>query len=145
MFGAPPTILSTERAVIADAYQPNSSSIDNLTRLGDWLYFSATDGKVGNELWRTNGTSTQLVSDINTDGNSDPQEFTALGDYLYFIADDGIHGRQIWRTSLGGATASQITDLQPALPYESTVVAFDSQIYFSRGSSFQAGNPGQLW
>ena len=75
---------------------------------GDYLYFTADDGTHGRELWRTNGTTTTMVKDINTNGANEsyPQNFFAFGDYLYFSANDGTSGYELWRTD---GTASGTT------------------------------------
>ena len=71
--------------------------------LGNWLYFRADDGTSGPELWRTNGTSTTRVADINTAGTdgSYPYGLTALGSYIYFNASAGSTWK-LWRVSAAG-------------------------------------------
>jgi ELWxxDGT repeat protein len=71
----------------------------------NYLYFRATDGTYGTELWRSDGTDsgTTLVKDINTSGNSGPDYLAVMKDtngtnYLYFSADDGTNGDELWRT-----------------------------------------------
>jgi ELWxxDGT repeat protein len=91
----------------------DSSYPYGFTPLGDFLYFNADDATHGTELWRTNGTTTELVMDINTgtsgaDG-SDPSDFAALGDYLYFAATDATHGEELWRTN--GTTTELVQDI----------------------------------
>ncbi len=79
---------------------------------GSTLYFSADDGVVGRELWRTDGTAagTVLVSDIavGPDGSS-PGAFAALGSTVLFAASRFVGSagleRGLWRTdeTAGGA------------------------------------------
>lgn len=52
-----------------------------------YVYFAADNGVTGNELWRTNGTTTELVEDFNTGGPSDdgnPSGFRVAGNRLFF-------------------------------------------------------------
>lgn len=52
-----------------------------------YVYFAADNGAVGNELWRTNGTTTELVKDFNTGGANDdgnPGGFRVAGNRLFF-------------------------------------------------------------
>ena len=64
------------------------------------MYFSASNVKKGQELWRTDGTpaGTFRVSDINPGpGDSDPYDRTAIGGTLYFGAKDGTHGFELFK------------------------------------------------
>jgi ELWxxDGT repeat protein len=88
-----------------------------LAALGGILYFAGDDGTTGNELWKTDGTTTSLVADINPNFISDiptgssPQNLTVAGPTLYFTADDGSHGRELWKTD--GTTTSLVADINP--------------------------------
>jgi ELWxxDGT repeat protein len=73
------------------------------------LYFSATDGTSGLELWRTDGTDagTWRVKNINTtpregdpsrDRPSNIQSLTRFQGQLFFSADDGLSGAELWRS-----------------------------------------------
>jgi len=80
------------------------------TALSGHLYFNAYESTHGAELWRTNGTTTELVEDIST-GNSgadssSPNYLTALGDFLYFSATNSTYGYELWRINDEGATQS---------------------------------------
>lgn len=75
----------------------------------------------GTELWRTDGSATVLVKDINPNtsyngsnivaDSSDPTDLTASGGFVYFTADDGTHGQQLWRTNGTNAGTVMVTDI----------------------------------
>ena len=80
--------------------------------LGDYLYFRARTETPGWELWRTNGTSTTSVKDINPgEDSSQPQNFTALGGFLYFQAADSTTGYELWRTDGTEAGTTRVKDI----------------------------------
>jgi ELWxxDGT repeat protein len=66
------------------------------------LYFTATDGVHGFELWKSDGTAagTSLVQDIRSGpADSSPLDLTNFEGTLFFSADDGPHGRELWKLS----------------------------------------------
>ena len=72
---------------------------DELTAVGNTLYFSADDGTNGDELWKSDGTAsgTVMVKDIHSgSSSSSPYELAAVGNTLYFGANDG-NGDELWK------------------------------------------------
>ena len=74
------------------------------------LWFAASDGVHGRELWRASGgwqepVELSMIKDIDPgDGwGLSPEEiglafFAAVGTDVYFPADDGVHGTELWRS-----------------------------------------------
>jgi ELWxxDGT repeat protein len=98
-----------------------SSWVDDITVVGKAaagrrIYFTATDGKRGLELWKSDGTrsGTTLVKDINTgQADSEPDSLTAFKGRLLFSADDGVHGSEMWRSNGTKANTALLIDLEP--------------------------------
>jgi ELWxxDGT repeat protein len=69
---------------------------------GKQLYFTANDGKHGQELWKTDATptGTKMIQDINP-GSADarPADFLIHNQTLLFSANDG-NGRELWELPL---------------------------------------------
>src|SRR5690348_2112667 len=56
--------------------------------VGGKLFFAATDGVNGTQLWETDGTSTvRLTAAIPALGGLKPTSLTAVGDTLFFAAN----------------------------------------------------------
>jgi ELWxxDGT repeat protein len=86
----------------------------DFTRFGGFLYFAATDGINGLELWRTDATpqGTEMVADLNPGpADSLPRNFMVVGEYLYFSASDGVYGRELWRTDGSPDGTVMISDI----------------------------------
>lgn len=67
------------------------------------MYFSATDGVHGRELWVTDGTAdgTKMLYDINPGAaESHPTEFHVVGNNLLFFAKTEELGREPWKYDL---------------------------------------------
>jgi ELWxxDGT repeat protein len=135
----PARATSVPTITVIDSINPGAGSSyamdsSDSVALGDWLYFRADDDTHGEELWRTNGTTTELVQDINSGTDSSgPEYFTALGDYLYFAADDGTHGDELWRTD--GTTAERVPfpvadqEINCDGCYDTAIVAVGGRLY----------------
>src|SRR5205823_835644 len=113
-----------------------SSNSYQLTNIGGLLYFRASDGANGIELWRSDGTSsgTFLLAQVVPDsGDGSPQNFCEAGGTLFFTASDGATGRELWKldgglppsiTSNGGGTFATATTTEGGTAAV-TVVASD--------------------
>jgi ELWxxDGT repeat protein len=124
------------------------SSPSSLVEFNDKLYFTADDGKNGNELYVSDGTpeGTQLLKDLypGVDENgyangSFPTNFVEFNDKLYFTADDGKNSSWLFVTD-GTAEGTQlVVDIPPGVndngnietAYPSNLVEFNGKLYFS--------------
>ncbi|HVE94203.1 MAG TPA: ELWxxDGT repeat protein [Acidimicrobiales bacterium] len=107
-------------------YPPESSTelfvLDELTRVGNSLFFVGFDEVHGAELWRSDGTTegTKLVKDINPGTNDSLQlgsisglEIADLNGVAYFAADDGVHGDELWRSDGTSEGTSMVKNVAP--------------------------------
>ncbi len=85
--------------------------------VGTKLYFSATEGTSGYELWShdTVAGTTGRVADINLGSESSiPGKLSGLtlvGTTLYFDADDGNTGRELWSHDTSTGRTSMVADI----------------------------------
>jgi ELWxxDGT repeat protein len=82
------------------------------------VYFSATLGATGRELWRSDGTEagTELVLDINPGmSDSSPTYLTWFRGALYFQANDGAHGRELFVSDGTAAGTVMLKDIRPGV------------------------------
>ncbi len=88
----------------------------------DKLYFDATDGVHGDELWVTDGTTggTNMVADIWPGAGSGypgyidyGSAFTVANNKIFFMAEDSLHGYELWASdgTTGGTT--RVADIWP--------------------------------
>jgi ELWxxDGT repeat protein len=108
---------TTEGTSLFKDINPTGSSLPgaacyNFTSYRGVLYFEASDGATGYELWTSDGTgaNTQLFFDLNPTGDGDPYSFKEFRDRLYFNATDGIFGYELWRTDGTPAGTERISD-----------------------------------
>ena len=100
-----------------------ASTPNQFTAVGDTVFFTASDGLNGVELWKSDGTAagTSLVKDIypgiepqfSEAGSSAPADLTAAGGLLYFFAEDGVHGGELWRSDGTAAGTFMVKDIRP--------------------------------
>jgi ELWxxDGT repeat protein len=96
------------------------SSPANLTYGSGEIFFSATNGTNGNELWKSDGTlpGTVMIKDIKPGSggsflSGNQGQFTFLDGILFFRADDGISGHELWRSDGSEAGTYLVKDINP--------------------------------
>jgi ELWxxDGT repeat protein len=135
---------------------PDSSDPGKLTVVGGAVYFLANDGVTGNELWRTDGTTTgtTLVKDINPGADDDPpspdsssiDQITGVNGTAFLRADDGTNGIELWKSD-GTEPGTQIMNgpsgINPAASSSPThLTAFGTTLFFTADD----GSTGfELW
>lgn len=127
---------------------PNSSSPGNLTGFDNALYFRASDGDHGSELWKYDGINASLVADINPGSASSfpvtsfSASFPVFNNAIYFRANDGIHGSEPW--AYDGTTTSFLADINPGSASSGVGggILFNNAVY-SGGTDGVHG--GELW
>lgn len=103
-------------ADIAPGYA--SSSPSEFTSAGAAAYFFASaDPYAGDEIWRTDGVTTEQVTTLSADfpdrDTSSLYGLTAAGTDLYFTFDDGIHGAELWKLDTLTRAVALVKDLTP--------------------------------
>ncbi len=143
---------------VSDFPENENSYVNNLTSVGNLLFFTARDDIHGNELWKSDGTTagTVMVKDINTDyagmrsygyylppvfltRSSNPSNLTNIGGTLYFIANDTRNSIQLWKsdgTADGTIMLSDVDYIQNSLSFSpSNFTNVDGTIYFFANDS----------
>lgn len=126
----------------------NSSDPFSLSLTNDeMLYFFATDGITGYELWKSDGTEggTVLVKDIYTGEessiNSPPS--VIFGNLFCFYANDGINGPELWKSNGSENGTEMVVDLWPGAEGATLgeeIILFNNALYFP---GFDGSDPGQ--
>jgi ELWxxDGT repeat protein len=110
---------------------PNVMSTSSVV-VGNKLFFSANDGKSGQELWVSDGTTagTFLVKNIRPDlAGSSPRELTAVGNQVVFWANDGSTGEELWISDGTTVGTRPLADLNPGLPSATAPLAGGSSSF----------------
>jgi ELWxxDGT repeat protein len=118
-------------------------SVGHFTNFNGTLFFAGDDGTGtrGNELWKSTGTATNLVTDINAGaGSSNPYDLTVFNNALYFGANDGTHGNELWDTNGTGFQWSLVSATAPDT--WNTMAVVNSTLFYS-GSDATHGD--ELW
>lgn len=125
------------------------SNVDGLTNVSGTLFFSATDGVHGNELWKSDGTTagTVLVKDIlvrdSVTGSidSNPRSLTNVNGTLFFTAFDGDPGA--WNLWKSDGTESGTVLMKPVVEVSAVSLIDVNGTLFFTGQEVEHGS--ELW
>lgn len=102
---------TTKAITIHTVNQNNTASISDFAIYNNKLFFAATDGTNGRELWSFDGTNPPvMVADIEPGmGDSSPHELTVAHGYLYFAAELYPLGMELFRYKDSTVSVENIT------------------------------------
>ena len=111
------------------------------------LYFTATDGSNGTELWRSDGTSsgTVMIKDINSgSGSSAMGSMVLFNNRVYFNAYEGSNGYELWVSDGSSVGTKIVKDIRAgsSSSYPSALTASDDVLYFIANDG---SNGTELW
>jgi ELWxxDGT repeat protein/probable HAF family extracellular repeat protein len=122
------------------------SSPAGLVNVQGQLFFAASDGSHGVELWKSDGTAagTNLVKDVNPgSAGSAPADLTAVNGTLYFTADDGSHGRQLWKSDGTVAGTLLVKDsAKNSFPSPANLTAVNGMLFFTNSAGYLCRTDG---
>jgi ELWxxDGT repeat protein len=125
------------------------SSAENLTVVGDKVFFTANDGATGVELWVSGGSTagTRLVTDVfpgadnfGVPNSSNPSSLVNVNGVLYFAARESLTSRSLWRTDGTSAGTYRVTapdaSAQPTVNDPIELINVGGTIYFIAADGF---------
>lgn len=155
LIGATPALATSSTVVVRREIRAGSGgseamNVSESTIMNGALFFSATDGTHGYELWTSDGTEsgTYLFKDINPGAaSSNPSRLEVVGGYLYFTANDGVHGLELWKsdgTVSGTTMVKDITtgsDSSSISDFDVSWLAIGSTLFFTNNDA----TGSELW
>lgn len=118
-----------------------NSNPQNLTNWNSTLYFTASNGSDGRQIWSSNGSTFNQITNTNPSGFN-PSNLTVFNNQLFFTADDGSNGTELW--AYNGTSSQRISDINPnagsSNPSNLTVVG--SNLFFTADNG---ANGRELW
>lgn len=121
-------------SLIANINPTGSCECQKFEKINNTVFFVATNGTSGKELFVYDGVTTpSLVLDIQPGlGSSDPDYFAeATSNSLIFTADDGVNGREPWITDGTPGGTFLLKDINPSgSSHANKFTRIGSNIYF---------------
>jgi ELWxxDGT repeat protein len=110
------------------------------------LFFRANDGTSGTELWKSDGVTATLISDINPgSGSSSPARLTVVNSELYWEARQPT-SREVWRSDGTSSGTNLVTEIETNGMDNLKFVRIGEELFFLTGNKASGGGAvGKLW
>lgn len=139
-----PTMVADINAGTASSY---NAAIEQkaMTSLNGKLYFVASDGTKGEELYSYSGSGAPALAKEIEPGSQSSfiQQMVTLNGILYFRAQTSANGSELWKYDPGASTATRLTDINNgagnADPLYLTI--YNNKLYFQANNGSKKG----LW
>lgn len=82
--------------------------------LDGWAIMNGFTPELKAELYKTDGTTVELIKEISLTDYAKPVGFVKLGDKVVFTARDDANGTEVWTTKGTEATTGRISDINPS-------------------------------
>jgi ELWxxDGT repeat protein len=120
-----------------------------LTNVNGTLFFDATNGVSGRELWKSNGTAagTVLVKDINPgSASSYPTSLTNVNGTLFFAANNGVSTNELWKSNGTAAGTALVKDIAPGIAnaYPRYLTNVNGTLFFRADDGVHGNEPWVL-
>ncbi|MWB93683.1 T9SS type A sorting domain-containing protein [Flavobacterium sp. GA093] len=128
------------------------TNVNNFANNNGILYFTATDGVNGIELWKSDGTEegTVLVKDVKPGAAggldlNNIRNFIAINGTLYFMGDNGVSGRELWKSDGTPEGTLMVKDIRAGSSWSEPegFVSYNNTLYFSAYDGINGGH--KLW
>jgi len=138
-------------ALVKDIYPGSTgSSLNYMVNMNNVLYFSATEGVNGAELWKSDGTAegTAMLKNIYAGSTaSSIANMTVWGSYIYFSATEGTNGKELWKSDGTADGTALFKDMRVGSSDGVTLTGLfltlmDGNIYFGANNGT---NGTELW
>lgn len=127
-----------------------------MTDVAGTLYFRATDGTNGYELWKIDSSGTAVMVEDSVAGGgiapgstqSQPKYLTNVNGTLYFSATDNTNGTELWRINTAG-NAEMVEDSIPGKGINPSLNSYPRYMTVANNTLFFQANDGtnglELW
>lgn len=111
---------------------PAHSNIEQAINVNGILYFVATDGLNGWEIWRSDGTAAGTVMATNFFGNNQkPTQLTNVGGQVYFTMTGSFSDNSIWKTNGTAAGTMRVKSISStSFDYPEGLTSIGGLLYF---------------
>lgn len=124
-------------SLVKDINPGGDSNPQELTVVGNTLFFTANWPGAGEELVKSDGTAagTVLVKDIRPGAAwSSPYDLVNASGRLFFLANDGVHGDELWTSDGTAAGTILLKDVNPSAARDASQISYltavGNSVYF---------------